>query len=110
MMQRSDDQVYQNTDSDYTPRLIDVGVYCFPEYSRGVLERGKNCNISFKNIKLSDSKDRMISIKIVGFDDEHKSSDVVFDNLQLNSRKITDKNEINLVVNEFCERIEIKNS
>lgn len=110
MMQRSDDQVYQNTDSDYTPRLIDVGVYCFPEYSRGVLERGKNCNIFFKNIKLSDSKDRMISIKIVGFDDEHKSSDVVFDNLLLNSRKITDKNEINLVVNEFCERIEIKNS
>ena len=108
MMQSSDDQVYQNTDSDYTPRLIDVGVYCFPEYSRGVLERGKNQGISFKSVKLFSNKNRKIKVKIGGYDENHLSSDILIENLQLGESKITEINEIDLELNDFCKNIVLK--
>ena len=108
MMQRSDDQVYQNTDSNYTPRLIDVGVYCFPEYSRGVPERGKNQGISFKSVKLFSNKNRKIKFKIGGYDENHLSSNILIENLQLGESKITDMNEIDLDLNDFCENIVLK--
>lgn len=108
MMQRIDAQVYQNTDADYTPKLIDVGVYYFPEYSRGVLERGKNQGINFKNIMLVSNKQQKIKMKICGYDEEHSSSDILIENLQLGERKITDINEIDLDMNAFCRNIVLK--
>ena len=108
MMQRNDTQIYQNVDPNYTPKLIDVGVYFFPEYSKGVLERGKNRHISFKNIKLFDDESRRVKISVSGFDSEHKSSNITVENLQLNGRIITDVKEIDLAVNDFVDNVELK--
>ena len=108
IIQKNDAEIYQNINPSYTPRLVDVGVYYFPEYSRGVLERGKNHNIIFKNIKLFANENQKIKVRVLGFDDEHKSSNIILDNLQFNGRKITDTQEIDLVVNEFCENVELK--
>lgn len=108
MIQRNDAEIYRNSNPDYSPRLIDVGVYYFPEYSKGVIERGINHDICFKNIKLFGNESRKIKVRVVGFDEKHNSSNIMIENLQFNGRRITDESELELSLNEYCENIELK--
>lgn len=107
-IQRNDSHKYSDEMLDATaaPNLISSEVVFHSEYSAGGKRRGKNHDITFRNIRLSGNQE--INIYACGFDEIHKSSDITIDGLYRNGKKINSFDECNFRCNEFCERIILK--
>lgn len=108
VIQTNDNHKYPHEvlDPAYAPNLISLEIIFHPEYSAGGTRRGKNHGITFKNIRLSGNQE--INIRVGGFDEAHKSSDITIDGLYRNGNKIYSLDECNFICNEFCERITLK--
>ena len=105
-IQKSDDEVYENTDPDYMPYLISAIVEYHHEYSAGGTRRGKNRDLRFENIHLLSPRAPRMRFK--GYDDEHKTERISIKNLTHNGVRVTDLSKTELDVNEFVGSITIE--
>ena len=105
--QYKDNEKYDELVNDYNcaPPLIAANVSYHFEYSAGGTRRGKNRDILFENIYLSGRQP--IKIEFVGFDENHKTSDVTIKNLYHNGERVTEIPKENFIQNEFCENIKL---
>ena len=107
-IQKNDAHKYDDdpTDTECTPHLILSEVVFHEEYSAGGKKRGKNHDITYKNIHLFGRQP--IRIHTAGFDDEHKCSNITIDGLYKNGKKVTSLDECDYTENEYCENIILK--
>lgn len=103
--QDSDEHVYENTDPEWTPYLICVRTVCHQNYSHGT-RRGKTDNITFQNIRMFGK--HLPKIQLCGYDEEHKSKNILIENLYLNGKRITDLGECIIERRDFVENFELK--
>lgn len=104
--QYTDDQVYASERDDCAPPLISTEIIYYPEYSTGGTRRGKIRNALFKNIHLFSKWAPYLTFG--GYNEEHKSKDIVVEDLYWNEKKIESADEIAIYTNEFCENITLK--
>lgn len=104
-IQTADNESYINGDREYCPEIIRVTVEYHPEYSAGGEKRGTNKNIIFKNIRLFGRHKPKIFCK--GYDERHKTENIIIDGLYWNNRLITEPDGI-LICGEFTENIIFK--
>lgn len=71
----------------------------------GGTRRGKNRDFLFENINLYGRQP--LKMNFVGYDDEHKTSNITIKNLYHNGKKITEIPKENFKQNEFCKNIKI---
>ena len=102
--QNSDDQVYENTNPNWTPWLLAVRTICHPNYSLGA-KRGKTDNIIFRNIRMFGKHRPAIMLK--GHDDEHKTKDILIENLYHNGEPVTDWDAFYIEKNEYIQNIKL---
>lgn len=101
--QSNNDEVYVNNDIDYNPPIILSEVLFHEEYSAGGKRRGKNRKLTFENIHIYSNKKPKFAFS--GYDEEHKTSDVLMKDIYINDKKIKDKTECILKIFNFCENI-----
>ena len=105
-IQKSDDEVYENTDPDFMPYLISAIVEYHHEYSAGGARRGKNRDMLFENIHLLSPRAPRLRFK--GYDDEHKTERIRIKNLTHNGVRLTDLSQTELDDQGFTENITIE--
>ena len=107
-IQKRDSQIYADFehDADFAPNLISVTVGFHHEYSGGGTRRGRARDLKFKNIRLHGRQD--VKVKIVGYDAEHMSEDILIENLTQNGHRVTELKSGNLITNEFTRNILVK--
>ena len=108
LLQTSDEHEYVNTDEDYVPTTIEVGVECHKEYSQGSTRRGKNRNITFENIYWYSDKKPTVSV--YGYDEEHKSENIRVINLYHNDVLVQGDGDCNLILGDFAGKVSIESS
>lgn len=86
-IQKSDDEVYENSDPDFMPYCISAIVEYHHEYSAGGARRGKNRNMRFENIHLLSPRAPRLRFK--GYDEEHKTENITIKNLTHNGVRVT---------------------
>ncbi|MBR5757110.1 MAG: hypothetical protein IKX88_00750 [Thermoguttaceae bacterium] len=103
--QSSDDQVY-NPDADpgFCPNLA-VIVIASGMWSQDTIN-GDVDGVLFKDVRVYGARKPYSSF--TGKDAEHKATNVVFDNLQINGEKIMSAEAMNLVQNEFVEGVSFR--
>ncbi len=103
LLQKTDTHKFPETDDgSYYPVFFESVVYYHPEYSSSGLRRGKNHGITVENINVYGNFP--LKVSIVGFDNEHKSSEITFRNIIRNGRKAS----LEITQNEFCENIAVE--
>lgn len=107
-IQTADDKKYSGTEAEYSPYLISAIVEYHAEYSAGGNRRGINRSITFKNIRLFARHVPKLYFK--GYDGQHKTKDILIDNLYVNDHLITSADEISLTVGEFTGNIRLEAS
>jgi len=105
-IQKSDNEVYENTDPDYMPYLISAIVEFHHEYSAGGTRRGKNRDIRFGNISLLSPRAPRLRFK--GYDETHKTENISIQNLTHNGVRVCDFSQTELDLQEFTENIAIE--
>ena len=106
-VQRSDAQIYENKDPEYSPRLIGLSVVYHHEYSAGSEDRrGQNRDITFKNIRVLGSKP--LKFKFTGYNEEHKTENVLIQNLTQNGKPVTSFEGTEATFDPFCKNIRIE--
>ena len=103
MLQRSDAHEYENEDLSYMPPLFGSRVIYHPEYSAGGTRRGKNRDITYKNIRLYG--DHRPSAALTGYDAEHRCENIRIENLYVNDTLVRDICEIDLEIGDFVENV-----
>ncbi len=105
--QYKDNEKYEDlvTDYDSVPSLISADVSYHFEYSAGGTRRGKNRDFLFENINLYGRQP--VKLSFVGYDEEHKTSNITIKNLYHNGKRITEVAEEYFKQNEFCENIKL---
>ena len=69
---------------------------------------GKNHHIVFRNIQVfTEDEMQFPPIEISGKNAEHTSSEFLFENIQLNGKRLTDKKELNLQLGKFVSEADI---
>ena len=106
LIQKNNAQVYQNTDIKYMPLTISAGVVYHHEYSAGGERRGRNRDLLFKNIHLYS--DKLPRMQFSGYDDAHKTENILISNFYLNETPITQLPPSNWNIGEFAENIRLE--
>jgi len=102
--QEQDKELYLYNNDEFYPETFGLGVFHHFEYSVGN-EFGKIHDILFKNIKIINGKNIRVHIK--GADQEHKVSNITFENIIINGKKI--ENTMELIGElEFTDNIIVK--
>ena len=104
--QAKDSEVYANNDPDYLPILIGVATSYHHEYSAGGTRRGKCHDIRFENIHLYGKHEPKFYFE--GYEGEHKTKNVVIENVFRNGKLVKEIKEENFVMNEHVENIVYK--
>lgn len=107
-LQNSDREIYANDDLDYTPTLISVITDYHHEYSAGGSRRGKTHDIKFKNIHLFGKGEPRFYF--LGYDEEHKTKDVIIENVFHNGVLLKEIKEENFIIDKFAENVVYKTS
>jgi hypothetical protein len=105
-IQKSDDEVYENTDPDFMPYLISAIVEYHHEYSAGGARRGKNRDMLFENIHLLSPRAPRLRFK--GYDEAHKTERITIRNLTHNGVRVTDFAATEPNVQDFTADITIE--
>ena len=107
MIQESDDQQYSQRKEPHVPRLIYAGIFkCMWSQDE---EYGKIHDIKYKNINVyMDEGLKLPPIVWDGFSESNGIRDCSVENLIINGKKYSDKNEIDYTENEFCKNITLK--
>ncbi|MDO9154584.1 MAG: glycosyl hydrolase family 28 protein [Paludibacter sp.] len=87
---------------NFCPMLVQIQILK-TDYTQ-VAERSKIHDITFKNIKITTENKFPIS-SFAGYDETHKVSNVVFDNLWINNHHITQVKKANFSIKSFVNRI-----
>jgi hypothetical protein len=88
------------------PLTISVNVVYHHEYSAGGDRRGRNRNMIFKNINLYS--DKLPKMQFSGYDDSHKTENILITNFYLNGKPITKLPKSNWNIGEFTENIRLE--
>lgn len=105
-LQRKDSEVYENTEPDYMPTVICAHVCFHHEYSAGGGRRGKNRNMTFSNIRVyGDHEPRAY---FGGYDEEHKTENILIEDLYWNDIPVT--NIENITLGNFTNNIRIESN
>ena len=103
-IQKSDSDVYVQTDPDYSPMLLSARVSYNAEYS-DKNRRGINRDITFRNIYLTGRQ--LPRLRFTGFDAEHETYNVRVENLWHNGVLIESLPQDRIVTNEFTHNVEL---
>lgn len=106
LAQKNDAEVYINTDMSYMPLTVSVNVLFHHEYSAGGERRGRNRDMIFQNINLYS--DKLPRMQFSGYDDTHKTENILISNLYFNGAPITKLPEKNWTIREFAENIRLE--
>lgn len=104
MLQERDDDTYRNHDPNFAPYLICAITEFHHEYSAGGTRRGTNRDITFKNIHYFGRQKPTFYFK--GCDEEHKTKDVLIENLYWNGNLVTSLCDEQLIKDSFTENIQ----
>ena len=107
VMQKNDAEVYLNPNPNHMPFVITSYVEYHKEYSAGGVRRGKNRNLTFKNIRVYG--DKPVKFRFSGYDETHKVENVTICDVYLNDEKITDLEPQNIVLEQFTDNIVFEN-
>ena len=102
-IQSNDDERYINNNPNYSPNLICVITDYHHEYSAGGVRRGKCHDIKFENIKLLGKYEPKCLFK--GYDEEHKTKDIVIENIYWNGKLLEVIKKENFTLEEYTENI-----
>lgn len=103
-IQHDDLDVYvEDPQSTYMPGLFGSYITYIPEYSKDGKKRGINRDIVFRNIHVTAP--RMPKSFIGGYDENHMSSNIRFENIYLNGKRLTSLEEAQIHLNEFTSDI-----
>jgi len=105
VIQKSDAEVYVNPDPNYMPITVCAEVIFHHEYSAGGTRRGRNRDLTFKNINVIG--DRLPKARFGGYDETHKTENVSISNLCLNGNPISDLTGENWQIKPFAENIRL---
>lgn len=106
-LQRGDGETYaEDPESEYMPKLFCAEIAKHGEYSGGLDRRGRNRNITFKDIRVYSK--RMPPSAFGGFDEEHQTENVKIINLTHNGSKVKSPGEARITVHAFAEDIEMQ--
>lgn len=103
LIQKNNEEIYQNTDAEYTPSLITVVSTFHHEYSAGGTRRGINRNITFKNIHLFGRQKPTLYFK--GYDETHQTRDILVEDLYWNEKLLTSFSDEDLMIADHTENI-----
>lgn len=103
LIQKNDKEIYQNTDCNYAPMLINVLSTFHHEYSAGGTRRGINRNITFKNIHLYGRQKPTLYFK--GYDETHQTKDILVEDLYWNGELLTSFNDEDFIIADYTENI-----
>ena len=103
IIQTNDSETYVNNDPLYMPPTISVTVVFHHEYSGGGKRRGKNRNMVFKNINVYG--DKLPNMEFIGYDEEHKTENILISGLTLNGEPLTSLPTENVIIGDFAENI-----
>jgi len=104
-IQKNDSDVYVNADPNYYPNALAAVVSFHHEYSGGGLKRGKNRNFVFRSIHIFGR--HIPKVRFLGYDEDHKTSNILIDNLYWNEELVTEITDKYFNTNEFTENIVI---
>lgn len=102
-LQKTDSEKYIDCTKDFIPQLISVITTYHHEYSAGGTRRGKCHNINFENIHLWGNQEPRLRFK--GYDENHKTKDVVIKNIFWNGTLLTEIKKENFIMEEYTENI-----
>jgi len=103
VMQEREDETYRSPDKNYMPYLISATVNFHHEYSAGGQRRGHNRNFTYRNIHLYG--DHPPKIRFAGYDDSHKTENMVITNIYHNDRLVEALGEENQTIGDFADSI-----
>jgi polygalacturonase len=106
LIQKNDAERYINTDAQYMPTTACAEVVYHHEYSAGGGRRGKNRDIRFENIHVLS--DKLPQFFFQGYDESHKTENILISNFYLNGEQIKKLPESRLNIGEFAEDIQLK--
>ena len=98
-IQRNDREEYVNDEPDYSPYLFDASVFYHFEYSAGGTRRGKNRNITVRNIHVNAGR-HIPKIHLLGYDGEHKTENISISDIYVNKKRVENANELNVMIEE----------
>lgn len=106
-LQKFDGEAFDETNTDYVVGLVNIAVAYHPEYSAGGNRRGKNHDILVENVNVYGWQDFRCSF--LGYDEEHKTKNVVVKNLFRNGKRLETTEEFEWKPKEFTENIVFDN-
>jgi hypothetical protein len=106
LIQRSDSEVYVNPDPEYRPPVICVEVRYHHEYSAGGARRGKNHDITFRNVALYGDKKPLL--KFAGYSEEFGTDNILVKGLTHNGAPVRSLDACECTMNEFCSNIRVE--
>lgn len=104
VMQKTDTQMYENNDPDYSPFVLSSYITYHGEYSANGARRGKNSNFTYQNIRLYGRQTPKFDF--CGYDKQHKVSNVTVKDFYINDKPLKN-GEFTVKTNEFSENIKI---
>ncbi|MBO7170397.1 MAG: hypothetical protein J6W28_04380 [Clostridia bacterium] len=105
-IQKTDEAQYENPVPGYMPLIIGAFVVYHHEYSKGSeARRGKNHNLLFQNVYVWG--DKLPRVRCAGYDETHKTENVLISNLFLNGKPLTELDDEHWCMGDFTENIRL---
>ena len=100
--EKLDPQLFE---TKWAPYLgLSIGIYVYKETFWSQDEKiGKVSNIRYKDIYYTSARSSRIVMN--GYDAEHDVSDIIFDNVVINGKKMMNVSDANIQVNDFVKKI-----
>ncbi|MEI6578537.1 MAG: glycosyl hydrolase family 28 protein [Eubacteriales bacterium] len=107
MLQKNDDESYpENPNSTFMPWLMNAEIVKHMEYSEGLERRGKNHDITFRNIYVISAK--MPPSRFNGYDKNHQTYDVNISKLFYNGNKLSNFEQAAVLTEEYASDVTIE--
>lgn len=88
----------------YLGRIAYIRIYKKPELGDAL--RGRIDNITFRNIRYIGNHNPASYIE--GFDESHDVSDILFENLYIRDKHVTDAKTGNFIIQDFVKNVRFK--
>lgn len=103
-IQTNDCDVYINRIPDYSPSFFEACVVFHHEYSAGGVRRGKNRNITVKNIHIAAGR-HTPKLALCGYDSEYKTENVFVSEIHVNGKQVEKAEDLDITLGEFIENV-----